>query len=184
MIEQINKEIRKTIISLICSISVLVFFLINSTDTIMSEETTKNLALLNGDNQNIEFTETSAPISLKDAIPVSDEVGLNTESYTFDVSNFGNSTENLVLLFKENIDSILQDGCKNLPIENLKYYLAIDDKIISEKEVMTQEDLVEFSLKPKETKHFTFKMWITSSAGNEIMGMHLHRNFMVVNKGP
>lgn len=132
----------------------------------------------NSKSMDIIFHEKAgAYISLEKAKPVTDSVGLSSQSYTFSVKNNLTEPVKFKILLIDDLEKIVADQCEDLQID--KSYLKISIKEgngpskiyhISELEEKT---LAKVKIKALEEKDFTVRVWVDSNyAGNS--NHHFH----------
>lgn len=123
---------------------------------------------------------TSSGITLSNAIPVRDEEGLASAPYTFTVKNSGSLSSNYELLLVDDEEKYTSHGCsdKKLPWNYIKYSITKNDgeNVIG---VLDDQAFDHAVLKPEEMNSYTLRLWIDSSASNEIMGTHFHGKIQV-----
>src|SRR5574344_2113077 len=120
----------------------------------------------------LTLDDESSSISLENSVPVSDDKGLSNEPYTFKIYNSGTVAANYRIRLVDDETTYLNDGCTNnrLSWSNIKYGFgknseAITTGLLSDKKGI----LLTGTLKSKETNSYNLRIWIKSSATNEIM---------------
>lgn len=119
---------------------------------------------------------TSEGISLANAIPVTNEDGLTSPSYTFAVENTGTLSANYRVSLVEDSDKYIEHGCtaKKMAWSNIKY--SITKSTGSSIDLLSENTgiLDTGTLAPGEKKSYTLQLWISDTAGNDVMGTHFH----------
>lgn len=98
--------------------------------------------------------------------PVTDAVGLSSDSYDFTVTNSTNNKVKYKIILEDNIKRIEKDGCSNrIPNELLKLSLRVDHKapnalILSE---YTNNILYEDTLEAHSSEDYSIRIWAVNS---------------------
>ena len=112
-------------------------------------------------------------INIENAVPLSDESGLKTKSYKFELENNGTILSNYTI-YLDDLD--LEEGKVRLPDKYVKYTLIKNGKESSPALLSTigsnpNRVLDSNKLQVGEKNTYELKIWIDSSADNSIMGM-------------
>lgn len=142
----------------------------------------------------VEFTELSSAINLKNAYPISDEKGLKTTPYTFKVKNIcdtktdyqitlntlqisGNKIpDNLIkYVFYDNsstvtVGSYLSNAKINTDTENIK----------TSSTILTSYEIATGTLEKNDEKQYMLKLWIDESATTAINGFQFESSINIV----
>lgn len=125
----------------------------------------------------LTFKNEKDAISLIDTVPMSDTKGISLTPYKFTVENIGSVAANYRVYVTDDNISYRKDGCSNKKLDwsNIKYYFESDGKT-PEMKILSDNDGVLYTgyIDKGESKNFTLRIWIKSSATNEIMGNHFH----------
>ena len=117
-------------------------------------------------------------LSLTSAFPVSDEVGLASDGYSFTIENTGSLPATYEIKIENDEELIAEDKCSGnlLEAKNIKY--SIDGKVVQTLDKVAGEELKNVilidSLVAGESKNYNVKMWIDEGSGNEVLGKHYH----------
>ena len=112
-------------------------------------------------------------INIENAVPLSDESGLKTKSYKFELENNGTILSNYTI-YLDDLD--LEEGEVRLPDKYVKYTLIKNGKesspaLLSTTGTNPNRILDSGKLKVGEKNTYELKIWIDSSADNSIMAM-------------
>ena len=115
----------------------------------------------------------SEGIDIDNAVPISDESGLKTKSYKFELENNGTIVSNYTVYLD---DLELEEGKVRLPDQYVKYTLIKNGEesspaLLSTTGTNPNRILDSGKLKVGEKNTYELKIWIDSSADNSIMGM-------------
>ncbi len=115
----------------------------------------------------------SEGIDIDNAVPLSDETGLKTKSYKFELENNGTIVSNYTVYLD---DLELEEGKVRLPDQYVKYTLIKNGKesspaLLSTTGTNPNRILDSGKLKVGEKNTYELKVWIDSNADNSIMGM-------------
>lgn len=163
-----NKEIRKTIISII---SVSLFLLVTTTFVYLPKQETllSSLAFLQNQKR-FYMQDLSSGILLKDAVPVSDSKGLKNYPYTFKVVNNSNSKITYHIIFKNNKEKVSNTGREVLPNKYLRYTIKENNNNYIEPLNLTDNGIIyETTIDANSSSTFEFKMWLDYNSDNEAM---------------
>lgn len=119
----------------------------------------------------------SEGISLTNAIPVTDAKGLTYDAYTFKIKNSGTTDANYKISLINDDDKYTSDGCSanKLAWSNIKYSFSKNDEEAIMGLLSDDNGVLNLgTIKAKETDSYSLKLWIKSSATNEIMNQHFH----------
>ena len=123
-------------------------------------------------------------LSLTSAFPVSDEVGLASDGYSFTIENTGSLPATYEIKIENDEELIAEDKCSGnlLEAKNIKY--SIDGKVVQTLDKVAGEELKNVilidSLVAGESKNYNVKMWIDESSENEVLGKHYHGKITIV----
>ena len=112
---------------------------------------------------------TSNGILLQNAIPISDTKGLQTDAYTFTLENKGTMAADYTIY----LDDIAIDTDKDrMNDKDVKYSLTKNGTDTNTALLSTLEDrkLDLGTISAKTTNSYTLRLWISSTAGNDVMG--------------
>lgn len=115
----------------------------------------------------------SEGIDIDNAVPLSDETGLKTKSYKFELENNGTIVSNYTVYLD---DLELEEGKVRLPDQYVKYTLIKNGKesspaLLSTTGTNPNRILDSGKLKVGEKNTYELKVWIDSNADNSIMEM-------------
>lgn len=124
----------------------------------------------------LDESESNA-ISLINAVPVSDNKGLTYEPYTFKVKNSGTIAANYRIMMVNDMDTYEKDGCTDnmLDWSNIKYSFSKNNEAATTGLLSDTSGVLNLgTIDADETDTYSLKLWIKSSATNEIMNQHFH----------
>ena len=115
-------------------------------------------------------------LTLTDAIPMSDSEGSkSTKTYTFTLSN--NGTANLSYVINLLEDTVAQgtcatdlnsgNTCKIIPKQYIRYQITEEGQSPSVGGLSTGTELINGTIKGKEKKNYTLKIWLSGETPNE-----------------
>ncbi len=163
-----NKEVRKIIISII---SVFVFLIVTTTFIYLPKQEVllSSLAFLQTEKR-FYMEDLSNGILLKEAIPVSDSVGLTNDSYKFKVVNNSKSTITYRIIFKNNEEKIKKSGKQVLPNKYLRYAIKENDDDFSVPTNLDDSGIIYTAIiDANSSTVFEFKMWLDYNSDNGAM---------------
>ena len=130
---------------------------------------TKTNIIKAGSLQLVLDDTTSNGILLQNAIPISDTKGLQTDAYTFTLENKGTMAADYTIY----LDDIAIDVNKTrMEDKDVKYSLTKNGTDTNTALLSTLEDrkLDLGTISAKTTNSYTLRLWISSTAGNDVMG--------------
>ena len=115
-------------------------------------------------------------LTLTDAIPMSDSEGSkSTKAYTFTLSNNGNANLSYVINLQD--DTVAQGTCatdlnsgttcKIIPKQYIRYQITEEGQSPSVGGLSTGTELINGTIKGKEKKNYTLKIWLSGETPNE-----------------
>ena len=115
-------------------------------------------------------------LTLTDAIPMSDSEGSkSTKAYTFTLSNNGNANLSYVINLQD--DTVAQgtcatdlnsgNTCKIIPKQYIRYQITEEGQSPSVGGLSTGTELINGTIKGKEKKNYTLKLWLSGETPNE-----------------
>jgi len=126
---------------------------------------------------------TSAGISLDNAVPVTDEVGLTNTPYKFTLENTGSLPMKYRIRVVEDTAAITADGCssKKLDFAKLRFQIKKNSTAGSSLPLNNDSNYVidEGTLAVNGKNTYELRLWIASTAGNEVSGKHFHGKITV-----
>ncbi len=126
---------------------------------------------------------TSAGISLDNAAPVSDATGLTNTPYKFTLENTGSLPMKYRIRIVEDTQAITTDGCsdKKLDFAKLRYQIVKNSTAGSSLPLNNDSNYVidEGTLAVNGKNTYELRLWIASTAGNEVSGKHFHGKITV-----
>lgn len=157
-----NKKNIK-MVAIILSIVLVVIALSTATYSLFySESTATNPENYSTGLLSITATSKSDNISLTDALPMTDEDGINSTPYTFSIKNIGN------LDYKFNI-KLLSTSSNTISPQYIK--LKIDDGAVTTLSVLTNSIIKSnITLKAKESIDITIRVWLSINTPNSEIG--------------
>lgn len=124
----------------------------------------------------LDESESNA-ISLINAVPVSDNKGLTYEPYNFKVKNSGTIAANYRIMIVNDMDTYEKDECtdKMLDWSNIKYSFSKNSEAATTGILSDTSGVLNLgTIEADEIDEYSLKLWIKSSATNEIMNQHFH----------
>lgn len=125
----------------------------------------------------LDIEDEQDEISLVSQMPVSDATGLSYKPYKFNIKNKGTTTANYRISIIDEEKAYQSDGCSNkkLSWSDIKFHFQRNNTTpIMEMLDTNKGILYSGKLAPNEVDSFKLRMWIKSSAGEEIMDKHFH----------
>lgn len=116
-------------------------------------------------------------ISLVNAIPVSDTKGLTYNAYTFKLRNSGTIGATYRLMIVNDTNTYQKDGCINNKLDwsNIRYSFQKNNEVSIKGNLSDTAGILDLSeIEPSQINSYSLKLWIKSSATNEIMNQHFH----------
>ena len=114
--------------------------------------------------------ELSTGILLKNAIPTSDQKGLENEPYKFKVTNNTSKDITYQIVFYNNEEKALAKGKEVLPNHYLRYNLVQNNNVVVEPINLSEDGvLYTTTITAKTTAVFEFKMWLDYNADDGAM---------------
>ena len=124
----------------------------------------------------LDESESNA-ISLTNAIPVTDDKGLTYDPYEFKIKNSGTTAANYRILLVNDTATYDSDGCENNKLEwsNIKYSFTKNSEVSTTGILGDTSGVLNIgTIEANDTDSYSLKLWIKSSATNEIMNNHFH----------
>ena len=117
-------------------------------------------------------------LSLINAYPMSDSQGMSSSAYEFTVENTGTQDARYKIMLVDDNDTYVEDGCSKLAWSNLKYSISRNGTNITSASYLSNlssdSQLDEAIISSGSKNSYQLRIWIDSSAGNEIIGRHFH----------
>lgn len=179
----LSKAVSRELKHSILSIFLVVIVILSSSFAIFT-------SIQKGENYNsitvgilkIDFSQDTAnTLNLNGAYPTPDVTGLETEGYSFKISNTGNLNAQYKIRIVDDTEMISEDGCASNLLDKAKIKVSINDGIPFLLDSKSSSDyVVELStIAPNNYKDYTIKIWIDENAGNEVLGKHYHGKIIV-----
>lgn len=129
-------------------------------------------------------------ISVKNAYPVTDEVGKSSSPYRFSLTNSGTVDANYVLKLVSDTDDIKECGCdkNNTLAKSIKYEYkkkkgntttTSQAKFLSKSSDWDYTSLETGTIKAKETISYEIRLWIDENTTSSEANKHLHAKVQV-----
>lgn len=123
-------------------------------------------------------------INLSGAFPTSDSEGLASTPYQFTLKNEGTLSAAYTVSIKDDQDMITEDGCTDNQLDKALVKISINGAtpvlLSSLVDVTGSNYIIDTgSMASGETKSYQIKMWITDTAGNEVLGRHFHGKIVI-----
>ena len=130
---------------------------------------TKTNIIKAGSLQLVLDDTTSNGILLQNTIPMSDAKGLATDAYTFTLENKGTLSADYTIYLD---DIAIEDGKTRMEDKDVKYSLTKNNTDTNTELLSTLEDrkLDLGTISGQTTNSYTLRIWISSTAGNDVMG--------------
>ena len=183
-----NKKVLKVIgllglFLLVFGLSYALFTVtLNGTKKVKVKTGKLELQLLDENNQDITDPENAGyVINLDNAVPTSDEDGLQTSAFTFKLKNNGSIDASYTIYLD---DVALESGENRLPDSAVRYSLTKNGSSDNPQDLTTigtnpNRKLDEGIIKKDATNTYTLKIWIDEEAGNEAMGKAFYATLRV-----
>lgn len=122
-------------------------------------------------------------LSLVDAAPTSDTIGMSSEPYTFIINNIGTASSSYRLKIEDDTEAYEKDGCtgSKMPWDKLRYSLTRNDEVTQSGSLndiggILDETTIENG---GGSNTYSLRIWISSEAGNEVMNLHFHPKLVI-----
>lgn len=135
-----------------------------------------NLNIIVDDNEDLGINE-------QNAFPVYDEVGRQSDPYSFTLKNLGSVAANYRLMLVPDADAIEEDGCSDnlLDEKSVMFQLIKDGTVIVEDTIASvsgnryiiDEGFIGLT-EEVNSYDYELRLWISAAAGKEVMGRHYH----------
>ncbi len=179
----LSKAVSRELKHSILSIFLVVIVILSSSFAIFT-------SIQKGENYNsitvgilkIDFSQDTAnTLNLNGAYPTPDVNGLETEGYSFKISNTGNLNAQYKIRIVDDMEIISEDGCASNLLDKSKIKVSINGGVPFLLDSKSSSDyVVELStIAPNNYKDYTIKIWIDENAGNEVLGKHYHGKIIV-----
>ncbi len=117
-------------------------------------------------------------LSLTSAYPMSDSQGMASSAYEFTVENTGTQDAKYKITLVDDTKTYTDDACSKLEWSKLKYSIVRNGVTITSarylSNIATDSKLDEIVIAAGNKNSYQLRIWIDSSAGNEIVGKHFH----------
>ena len=169
---------NKKIIILIILILISILTLIGSSYALLTKTFTSKKLSVEVGTLKVDFTEGNA-ITMDNAMPMTDENGMNTTPYTFTITNSGTIDSYYTISNEEDINNTLDTTY-------LKYKLVSNDgydsgiKRLKDIGTGTYRIVDERSLVKNKSTTYKLYLWIASDAGNDIQNK-IYKSKIIVN---
>ena len=169
---------EKKIIILIILILISILTLIGSSYALLSKTFTSKKLSVEVGTLKVDFTEGNA-ITMDNAMPMTDENGMNTTPYTFTITNSGTIDSYYTISNEEDINNTLDTTY-------LKYKLVSNDgydsgiKRLKDIGTGTYRIVDERALLKSKSVTYKLYLWIASDAGNDIQNK-IYKSKIIVN---
>ena len=127
---------------------------------------------------NIEITDEEG-LELLAQEPLTDLTAESKPGYTFNVRNTGTKDATYRIYLIDDTEEYTTDGCTKISWSKLRYSLEKDGQVVNTGAVPDDGILYTTNLGSLLTNEYEFKIWIASTAGNEVEGQHFHGKIMV-----
>lgn len=175
----VSRELKHSILSIFL---VVIVILSSSFAIFTSIQKSENYNSITVGILKIDFSQDTAnTLNLNGAYPIPDVNGLETEGYSFKISNTGNLNAQYKIRIVDDTEMINEDECASNLLDKSKIKVSINDGtpfILDSKS--SSDYVVELaSIAPGNIKEYTIKIWIDEDAGNEVLGRHYHGKIIV-----
>ena len=125
--------------------------------------------------------EDTQSLSLNNLYPVSDEVGMQGDGYTFTVRNVGTLPSDYKVMIQDDTAMIEADGCSDhlLPKANIKVSVNGGTPFLLSNIEESNYMITTGNLQPGASVTHVVKVWIDEASGNEVLGTHFHGKIIV-----
>lgn len=176
-----RKDFLPVILILLICVTVIVFTFTYALFSYRKQGKNEN-AITTADVNVLVDDEGKEGISQVGAFPVYDEVGRQSEPYTFMIKNLGTLGVNYKIKLVLDEKAITEDNCKEklLPDKAIKMQLIKDGKVEIEKIL---EDLEDYTIDEgylgleenvNKMHRYELRLWLDSKGGAEVMEKHYH----------
>lgn len=129
----------------------------------------------------LNLTEDNS-LTLANTYPMSDKEALTTKAYTFKINNIGTEDAKYKLSIIDDATKYERDGCSSekLPWSVIKYSVKKNDGQNNIGILADNNGIIDSStIKANSTDNYEVRLWISSTAGNEIANLHLHAKIKI-----
>lgn len=177
-----SRELKYTIIS----IFVVTIIMISSAFAIFSSvQKSEHYNTLTVGTLKVDFIDTDDGmgniINLNGAYPESDEDGLNENPYSFKITNSGSLSAGYTIKILDDEDMINEDGCQDNLLDKAKIRVSVNGNTpITLADTEVSSYVVDTgTLSSMEDKSYSIRIWISNTAGNEVLGKHYHGKILI-----
>lgn len=180
---ELTKAVSRELQHSIISIFVVVLVILSSSFAIYTAvEKSNDFNSITVGVLKIDFLQDTAnTLELNDAYPMTDSLGLETEGYTFKISNTGNLNAKYKIKIIDDAERINSDGCNSYLLDKSRVKVSINSgtPFLLETTKNNEYTVETSSISPDTTKEYSIKMWIDEASGNEVLGKHYHGKILV-----
>lgn len=133
----------------------------------------------------IDFADTDTGmgniINLNGAYPESDADGQAESPYTFKITNSGTLNAKYVIKILDDTDMISSDNCQDNLLDKSKIRVSVNgDTPITLSDTEANGYIINNgTIATSDSKTFKIRIWISDTAGNEVLGKHYHGKIVV-----
>lgn len=180
----ITNSLKSTVfLTCLSVIGVLLILVGNSYALFTSFSRSSNYNYISIGTLQMEYTERdiNSSLNLNDALPISDDDGLNTKGYEFALKNTGTLAASYTIKLVDDSDLISLDGCVDnlLSKEFIKVSMNNATPVILADLESSDYVIVAGTLQPNESVSYTLKAWIDANSDNSILGTHYHGKLLI-----
>lgn len=175
----VSRELKHSILSIFL---VVIVILSSSFAIFTSIQKSENYNSITVGILKVDFLQdTINTLNLNGAYPIPDVNGLETEGYSFKISNTGNLNAQYKIRIVDDTEMISEDECSSNQLDKSEIKVSINDGTPFLLDSKSSSDyVVELaSLAPGNMKEYTIKIWIDENAGNKVLGKHYHGKIVV-----
>lgn len=162
------RENRKSILSII----IVLFFLVFMTCFVYlpkQENLLSSLAFLQN-QENFYLKDLSQGILLNDAVPVTDEIGMQYEPYKFKVVNNSNSDITYRIVFRSDYSKMNIRKVDVLSNQYLRISLNSNNKILVNPMTLSEDGIIyTTTIQAHSEERFELRMWLDWNSDNDAM---------------
>lgn len=185
---QLSKLVKREMYVTMLSIVAVTVIILGSTYAVFSSvNKSADYNVINVGTLEVSYEDTGDGlgdvIRLNNAFPVSDTEGMSSTGYKFKITNIGSLVTKYTVKVALDQAMVDADDCETnlLNFNTLRYSLNNGSATDLSSSVDSQGNYVidVGQLTSGESRKFDLKMWIKSTAGNEVLGKHFHGKIVV-----
>ena len=178
-----NKNKKRYLIMIIVAVLILVIGLTYAWFKFSQKSNNTNSIITTGKFELRLDEYDGKTIELNDTFPMTDNTGLKTRAYEFDVINKSAAKFRYEVKLVLDQNEISKDNCSNkiLDASVIRYQLIRNSSSITINTLGDQKDWIidTSTLAANKTNKYSLRLWLDENAGNEYMNKHFHAKLEV-----